>query len=190
MKTGKMTVSLEVHALWSRVDVNLVQGRIAEAVKKFRQVLSIDPEHTEAMAKLAVLAFQAGERGNCIDSLEPAVTIAPRDATLHYRLGLAHFVANHYKRALASLRRTVELDPDNATVQLKLGSVYLAMGDKEQAVEAFQAALHLQPGLLTGQQDPKMPENLRTQVRTANQLINDKYAEMVNVTVKKLGEIF
>ena len=188
MDSHKQMPSPEVIALLSQGEALVKQGRTCEAVRKLRQLLMIEPEHTEAMANLALLEFRAGDKAKSIETLRHALSISPNDPTLHYRLGLVLSACYDYPAALNSVRRAAALEPNNPTVYLRLGSLHLALEDSEQALEAFQYALILQPALLTVAHDRRIPKTLRSQIQSADLMLKAKYATMVRETLDRLRQ--
>ena len=63
------------------------QGNFRDAVRKYTEVLQRDPEHAQALFKLALIAFQSGHSQRSVDFLQRAIEIDPRNFDYEFQLG-------------------------------------------------------------------------------------------------------
>ncbi len=119
-----------------------------EAEGLYRQVLTADPRHVEAMEMLGILALQAGRPDLAAPVLMDALAIAPRNAAALGNLGLAQQHLGQLKEAAGSLRQALAIKPDFSEVRFNLGNVLLAQGKPEEAAQAFRRALGGMPDLV------------------------------------------
>jgi len=122
------------------------QGRLAEAEKLYRHILSIDEHHADSLHLLGVIAFQCGQAQDSLDLIGRAITINDRAPHYHNNmgntlrmLGRAEDAALHYRRALA-------LQPDYAEAHNNLGIASYDMRLFDEAEESYKRALALSPG--------------------------------------------
>jgi predicted O-linked N-acetylglucosamine transferase (SPINDLY family) len=125
-------------------------GRLAEAESICRQILSVRPDHAEAVYLLGVLASQTGRLDQAIACYEQALAVNPNLAAAHNRLGLAWYDKGQLDRAIAAQQRALTLDPTFADAQYDLGTAWLSMGQTDRAIACFQTAIGLKPDLADG----------------------------------------
>jgi predicted O-linked N-acetylglucosamine transferase (SPINDLY family) len=120
-------------------------GRLAEAERLYRQILSEHPECADALHLLGVLAGQAGYAIQAIELIERAIAFNPNVAEYHASLVEPCRQAGKRERASAGLRRAIELRPDHAEAHNNLGIVLHEDGRHEEAIAACTLAIRLQP---------------------------------------------
>src|ERR1019366_6492594 len=63
-------------------------GRLAEAERCYRQLLSVQPDHADALHLLGLLAFGARQFDAAIGLVSRAIELSPGNAAYHYNLGI------------------------------------------------------------------------------------------------------
>ena len=116
-------------------------GKLPEAEALYRDVLTIDPRHPEALHLLGVIAHQCNQHAAAVELIEQALAVKPREPTFHNNLALAlqalrriDDAARHFKRALA-------LKPDYLGAASNLGLALLLAERIEEATMAAADAL-------------------------------------------------
>ena len=120
-------------------------GRPDEAVRAFRQALTLAPEMTGAHYNLANLLLQKGDAAGAIDHFELAASGMPASADVHYGLGVALASAGHVDEAARELRRAIDLAPTSAKIYRNLGDVLSAAGKRAEGLAALSRAVDLSP---------------------------------------------
>jgi predicted O-linked N-acetylglucosamine transferase (SPINDLY family) len=120
-------------------------GRLAEAEKIYRDILSVHPNHAEAMHFLGVVAGQAGRWPLAVELISRAIMVDDNVAAYHSNLGLALKNVGRIDEAIAAFRRAISLDQSLTQTHSNLGNSLRSKGDLEQAVEAFRRAIELNP---------------------------------------------
>jgi tetratricopeptide (TPR) repeat protein len=120
------------------------QGRLAEAIEQYRQILAARPELVAAARHMAFAYWRAGDRRHAIDALEAAVKTRGADAGLRVQLGTYLSEVGRTKEALAYLedaaRPGTDLDALNA-----LGLAEARAGRAADALGTFAKSLPLDP---------------------------------------------
>jgi Flp pilus assembly protein TadD len=62
-------------------------GRLEAAGTLYREVLAVEPRHSEAWHKLGVLSFQSGRQDIALGLIQQAIAAAPSVAVYHSDLG-------------------------------------------------------------------------------------------------------
>lgn len=119
----------------------------AEAL--YRQILSAQPDHADALHLLGALAIDAGNPAAGRDLIARAIQVAPGQAVYHSNLALAQLKLEEMEEGVASAEKAIALS--NGTLVdawLRLGNGLRDLGKTEQSREAFEKVLKLSPGHL------------------------------------------
>ncbi len=120
-------------------------GRAAEALDLYRQILAAEPQHTGALLGLARLLLAAGELEAARYCLETRLALLPDDAETAFQLGTVHLAGEHYAAAAEHLGRAAALAPGMPEVHNNLGAALLRLGRHDEAIAALERALELRP---------------------------------------------
>ncbi len=120
-------------------------GRLAEAERAYRQVLSADPGHPHALHQLGLLALQARQFETAIERIGQAVRADRRQAAFHANLGEAHRHLGNAAEAEECFRRALKLQPRLAKAHGLLAIVLHEQGKLDEAAAALRQALRQTP---------------------------------------------
>ena len=126
-------------------------GRLTEAEAIYRHILSIEPDHPEALHSLGILAHQVGKNEIAVDLISRAIICRPDYADAHYNLGVSFKALGRLEEAVASFRRALALKPDDVEAHNNLGNTLYDLGKLDEAVTSFRHALELQPNFAEAQ---------------------------------------
>ena len=129
-------------------------GRLPLAEQSCRQVLRIDPRHSDALNLLGVLAREAGNAPLALDLIGRAIAIEPSRAAFHHNQGEVYRALGREPEAGMSLGRALWLQPDSASAHNAMGIWLFAQGAFAEAEDCFRQALRL------GKDDPGTLNNL------------------------------
>jgi tetratricopeptide (TPR) repeat protein len=122
------------------------ESDVAEAIKTFRHVLELAPQHTLARYNLALVLKRADRLSEAIVELQRTIDQDPR-AEAYYTLGVIHLHQGELERAARALRDAVAAEPRHADAHYTLGAVLHAQRDYRGATTALRRALALRPTL-------------------------------------------
>lgn len=120
-------------------------GRLADAEKLYRQVLSHQPNHADALHLLGVIAHQGGHHEVAVRLIHQATTIAPNAAPYFGNLGNALKCLGRLDEALTVYQRSISLRPNHAPSYSNLGNALAALGRQAEAITAYKKAIELKP---------------------------------------------
>jgi protein O-GlcNAc transferase len=120
-------------------------GRLAEAEAGYRQILSRNPSHPQALHLLGVIAGQTGHGETAIDLIGRAIRFEPDFAEAHSNLGSILKDNGRLEESIASCRRAIQLNPDYPEAYYNLGNALAAKGWFADAIAAYQRAIQLRP---------------------------------------------
>ncbi len=99
----------------------------------------------EMLTRLATGCFKRGEMGRARDSVEEALTGAPKYAPLYILAARLAFERGELDEAAAYARNAKAIDPQSAAAEYVLGTTEQALGHLEAARDAFSEAVRLDP---------------------------------------------
>ena len=117
-----------VSAIINLGNVSSQKGELAEAERRYRQALAIEPNHSGALASLAKVAVSRGDMRTAISYLEQSIEQDPRRAEAHYVLAQLLRSQNRAPEALASFRRAVDLAPQRGDIHFDVALAYAHEG--------------------------------------------------------------
>ena len=129
----------------ARADTLLAQGRVAESIASYRELLEAEPDHPGGNTKLGFALLRLGQVPQALPLLRRAAVLNPDDPEAHNNLGLGLMQSGLPGEAAGSLRRAVELDADYSEAHYNLAHALNAAGDVGGAVGAFEDALRARP---------------------------------------------
>jgi tetratricopeptide (TPR) repeat protein len=135
----------DVAILQLAAEANLRVGNRLRARELLGQVLSKDPDHTDANRKLAAVHAQLGDRIHCIQCWRRAVGKDPADHEAATALGIALSEDGQHVEAIALLRRLTRQRELDAAAHANLGMALLSAGNLDDALEALLRARALDP---------------------------------------------
>lgn len=139
-------------------------GRLPEAESLYRQILSYQPEHADALEMLGVLAHQAGRSSEAVELIRRAIALNPHVADYYSNLGGILTIQGRLDDAIAAYRQALVLRPDLAEAHNNLGVALKRAGQLDEAIASYRRAIALQPG------DVRALNNLAGTLKAAAQL--------------------
>ncbi|HMG46703.1 MAG TPA: sulfotransferase [Allosphingosinicella sp.] len=122
------------------------QGRLAEAIACYEQVVAQDPGDWEIWNNLGNARRAAGDRGGAIEALIQASLVRPDLAAIHYNLGVSLAEAGRLEEAVRAFGDAVRLGPDHPPALLDLGRALRLLGRHGEALPPLARAAQLAPG--------------------------------------------
>ena len=126
-------------------------GKLSEAASLYREILSSEPRHADALHLLGVLCNQLGSADLAVDLISRSIEINPRVTEYHNNLGNALKVRGDENEAEKSYGRAIDLNPRNADAYMNLGILLEKQGRLEEAKGSYQRALRSAPKMLGAQ---------------------------------------
>jgi tetratricopeptide (TPR) repeat protein len=117
-------------------------GKGAEAVARARALVAEAPDDPERYFTLG-LAQSEQDVDGALQSLQHALTLAPRHVLARYNLALVLRRADRVPEAIAEFRRALAIER-RPEIQYALGVTYWHQGDLDQAAEALRSAIETQ----------------------------------------------
>jgi len=132
-------------ATLARAEALKDQGRLAEAITRYREFAESDPDHFQGQRQLGAALLEAGQLADALGPLHRAVALQPKSAPAHYSLGYDLLQMRQFDQAEREFRESLALDPEYATAQYGLGLALWAGGKTGDAVQTFRDAVRRWP---------------------------------------------
>src|SRR5207244_8334356 len=122
------------------------QAKFDDAVRQFREVITLDPKHAEAYNYVGYMSAERGQNlDEAIQLISKAISLEPENGYFIDSLGWAYYQQGKYPDALRELRRAVERAKEDPVILEHLGDAYVKNGLDSDAVAVWEKALKLDP---------------------------------------------
>jgi Tfp pilus assembly protein PilF/SAM-dependent methyltransferase len=118
---------------------------MTEAERDCRNVLTIAPDHADALHLLGMIAYQTGHHDAALELIGKAVTLSPRNADCRFNLAQVFRALGRLDDAADQLTQAIVLKRDYAAAHLQLADMFLQQGRFEQAATHYYRLLALKP---------------------------------------------
>lgn len=143
--TEPRTDESPVERLYRRAVEATSRGRPAEAIQRYRELLTIEPGHVAARNNLSARLETMGDPEEALEQLTTALRLEPDDVNMLVSRGAIHGRLKQYAEAETDLRRALRLDPDHVQAHLALGLALWRKGVPKEAADALRRAIQLEP---------------------------------------------
>ncbi len=123
----------------------LKDGRLEEAVQRYREALRRDPNHVKALANLGTVYAGMERTNDAIGCYRRALECDPGSVIAHRNLAAMLDAGGDAAGAIEHYRAAAVGEPENAALQNQLGITLLNDGRIEAAKEAFERAVRVAP---------------------------------------------
>jgi protein O-GlcNAc transferase len=120
-------------------------GQLNKAEKIYKRIIEVNPNHSDALHLLGVIANQAGKNDIAVKLINKAIQCNPGNSNYYNNLGNALKDQNQLTEALSSFQKALEIKPDFAVAHYNLGNVLKEQDNLAEAVSSFRKALEINP---------------------------------------------
>jgi tetratricopeptide (TPR) repeat protein len=121
-------------------------NRLLEAEKRYRRILQVEPNHTEALHLLGVISYQEGHYQQAVELISKAIGNTSNNPIFHNNLGLALEALNQTAASGQSYDKALQIEPRYADAHNNLGNTFKDSGQYEKALDNYGHAIRLKPG--------------------------------------------
>jgi len=126
------------------------EGRFADAVPVYRQLVKALPDNPGLLLNLALAEQMAGQPRQAIAHFEAVLKLQPRNLAALVSLGASHLELEETRAAIDPLQKAVALDPANRDARSMLAGALLALERLDAAADQYRALAKMAPD------DPKV----------------------------------
>ena len=149
-KTGQAYDHMSLKQLFDDAVRNHQSGRYQQAEVLYKQVLNQEPQHSDTLHLLGVLAYQQSQFKHALDFISRAIQSQSQKSLYHFNLGLVHQKLGNVNDSIAAYQRAIELKPNYEEAYTNLGNVLRTNGDLAAAIMAYRQALRAKPDSSAG----------------------------------------
>ena len=120
-------------------------GKLTEAKDFYRKILTIKPDHCEALQLLGTIEIQTGNYAQAVEILTNALLVDPEHALTQNNLGVAFESLKQFDAAIACYNRAIHLLPDYAEAYFNRGNALMEQHQYSAAQKSFNQAISLVP---------------------------------------------
>jgi protein O-GlcNAc transferase len=154
------------------------ENHLEEAEQAYRKVLSIQPNHADALHGLGVVAQQRGELQAAEKFLSTASQVQPDSVKIWFTLANLLQLQGQLPEAEQAYRKAIVLRPDAVSIYNNLGYTLQQQSKWEEAINCYQKALQLQPNCV------EADVNLGNALHSQGKLSPDKQAHYAELNYK------
>lgn len=137
--------AITIDNLMKEAAKNHQSGKLAEAEINYRNIIAIDPQHTDSYHLLGVLAFQVGRFDLAVTFIQQALAQRENVVEYHCNLGEALRRLGRFDEALHHLHRAHKITPNEPNPIINLGALLDDMGQFSEAEVWMKKAVALVP---------------------------------------------
>lgn len=135
--------SVHINLAWCLVR-QASDSDLAEATKRCREALRLDPNLAEAFGCLGNIAFKRGRIREAEANFLRSIQLDPKRG--HFAdLGALYIQMGRYEEAKERLEKAVKNNPDDAYAHIEMGEVYLHTDRIKEAIREFRIAAVIDP---------------------------------------------
>ena len=120
-------------------------GRLQEADAIYRKVISVEPNHPDALHMLGLFAHQADKNDAAADLIEKAISINPENSAFRNNLGNVYVALNRLEDAVACFEKAIQIEPNIVEAYINLGNALKYRGKTAAAEDGYRKALSIDP---------------------------------------------
>ena len=120
------------------------EGKQDEAIARMEKVLTIQPDHVEALNYLGYTwANNNVQLDKALEYIKKAITLKPDNGYILDSLGWVYFRRGELEKARTELEHALTLEPKDPYIHEHMGDIYQSAGQKEKARENYRQALEM-----------------------------------------------
>jgi protein O-GlcNAc transferase len=120
-------------------------GQLQKAEEIYKNILEINPNHSDALHLLGLVAYQVGKNDIAVDLINKAIQNNPKIPSYYNNIGLALQEQGKLSEAISSYEKALQLKPDYVNAHINMGNVFEEQGKPDQAISSYEKALQLKP---------------------------------------------
>ncbi|MDP9173273.1 MAG: tetratricopeptide repeat protein [Planctomycetota bacterium] len=124
----------------------LERGMLADAQSLCREILNLQPDQSDALRIMGIVAFREDRLVEAVEFLRQSVATEGKDAEAYHALGDALRDLGNGPESRAAYDMTIVLRPDFPQVYNSLGNLFWNEGKLQDAIVHYSKAAKLKPG--------------------------------------------
>ncbi len=129
------------------------QGKHAESIQIFQQVLEADPDRADVHDALATAYFIVKQYDKAIEHFTRVTQLRPKDAKAYVNLGAVYNRKEDFSKASDLLKKAISRDGKSVEAYYNLGIAYRGLKQPAMAINSYKEAIKLNPRMLDAMQN-------------------------------------
>jgi tetratricopeptide (TPR) repeat protein len=121
------------------------QGRVDEAIARYRRATAVAPDYAEAHNNLGVAFAKQGRLDEALAEYATALDKDPANADAHDNWGVALAARGDLAGAVSQYEQALAIDAAHADAHVNLGNALSRLGRRDEAIEQYRQALAARP---------------------------------------------
>ena len=138
-------MNMNITSLFVKAQQFQHEGLLPQSIECYEQLLTVSPNHIEALRFLGLAYAQLNDMHNASAYLCRALELLPTDASLHNNLANAYKKSQAFDKAIYHYQQALQLDPHYAQAHNNLATVYALQDKFPQALHHYRLAVHAEP---------------------------------------------
>ena len=131
--------------LWRRGNQAMHEGRYADAVRLYDQMVSLAKEDPLPKIYLGNALAAEGNLKDAIEQYRQVLRLRPKNATAHYNLGVTLLQLSSEQEAIEHFRAAVASDPDLKLAHFQLANLLMRGTRYQEAIPHYTRVIELSP---------------------------------------------
>ncbi|HEX8680257.1 MAG TPA: tetratricopeptide repeat protein [Chthoniobacterales bacterium] len=128
------------------------EGRLEEALARYRTAVALKPGHADAHRHLALAYSDSNDLPSAAAHYEKALELDPKNAKAESNYAGVLIAQGKYTEARRRYEHSLSLDPSLVFAHKRLGDLLLRAGEVEGAISHYTEAVRLKPDFVEAQQ--------------------------------------
>ena len=120
-------------------------GQLCKAEEIYKRILEVNPNHSDTLNLLGVIASQSGNNDIAVNLINKAIQYNHGNPVYYYHLGIILRNQGKSIEAINSYQKSLEIKPDYVESHNNIGVVFIELGELSKALSCFQKALEIKP---------------------------------------------
>ncbi len=121
------------------------QGQLPKAEAIYRKILSVQPDHADALHLLGLVAHGVNQNREAVRLIRKAIDANPQNGAYHNNLGNVHMALSRLDDAEESFATAARIQPDMVEAHINLGNLFKYRGKTTRAKDSYGEALKIDP---------------------------------------------
>ena len=124
---------------------NHTSNNIEEAQKLYKEVLKINPNHSNALNNLGIISYNLGDNRKAVNYYEKAITSDQNNSNAYNNLGVVFKILGEEHKAKDCYERAIKINPNYADAYNNLGIIFYNSGNNQKAKDCYEKAIEIDP---------------------------------------------
>ena len=124
---------------------NHTSNNIEEAQKLYKEVLKINPNHSNALNNLGIISYNLGDNRKAVNYYQNAITSDQNNSNAYNNLGVVFKILGEEHKAKDCYERAIKINPNYADAYNNLGIIFYSSGNNQKAKDCYEKAIEIDP---------------------------------------------